>query len=541
MATITSVVFWKDTGFTEGCPEIPSVNNSLPSPYIEYGTGFRPSKLDFFNKIKVPDDYVALMDVSYIKVVYSSSNSIPTTIYGWVDEVAIVSDNPDNPVTEVSWHIDYWRTYSSRAVLSSGTIVRRKRETGSVYPHQNVYSRYMRLTSSDNLLPAAPTDYWWAVINFVHKTTNAQGGVITYNKTACFPFNTNSPSARVPVGPNTAPSFSSLIAGTWDEMMEIDPDTIVSAYMLPCPPSSLSSSGALNGWEVVGVSASACSYYIASGGLTMYPYTYVKDLGDRPADEYNKRVITGFTGEIMGVVPQGFNANTIALTPVISFTSGYLSFRVAGGSSAEGLVFNTPALTLEVGTNGWSSYMYSGQREYDMRSRDFASKAAAIEGVTASIGSVGSAAMTGALVGAVGGPIGALAGGIIGGAASLIGTAINFGNDMSWKNREMQRLEDFNKSCQSENLIMPGSGFYHIVFGNGVKLRTLKPDQASEDTARANELFFGVECCQSFTSPFPITNYTGPLKMSNLSVKGAIPPKAKEYIRNMFEKGVRLT
>ena len=104
----------------------------------------------------------------------------------------------------------------------------------------------------------------------------------------------------------------------------------------------------------------------------------------------------------------------------------------------------------------------------------------------------------------------------------------------------MQRLEDFNKSSQSENLIMPGSGFYHVVFGKGVKLCTLKPDQASEDTARANELFFGVECCKSFTSPFAITNYTGPLKMSNLSVKGPIPPKAKEYIRNMFEKGVRL-
>ena len=130
MATITSVVFWKDTGFTEGCPEIPSVNNSLPSPYIEYGTGFRPSKLDFFNKMKVPDDYVALMDVSYMRVVYSSSNSLPITIYGWVDDVSIVSDNPDNPVTEVSWHIDYWRTYSSRAtVLRTG----RSRQTSAGY------------------------------------------------------------------------------------------------------------------------------------------------------------------------------------------------------------------------------------------------------------------------------------------------------------------------------------------------------------------------------------------------------------------------
>lgn len=247
MSQITRIEMWRDVGFQEGAVEVPSVNDHLALlPHsddelgylrIEYEDGIKTSTEDFFSAFTIPlafsDD---ILSYSYLRVTYSYNNvTSPQTFYGWIDDVALKSDTDGNPSIRVTWHIDMWRSYFSRAHFGYGLINRRPR---SVFqPPQPVNAVIPKAVRS---VPVVEPSLLWAVLNVIGEGESA---TVTRLTTMVYPVDPISPDRHVrfrltadDTTPRTAPSLNQTVSGAYDEFMSLDPDSIISAFISPvCP------------------------------------------------------------------------------------------------------------------------------------------------------------------------------------------------------------------------------------------------------------------------------------------------------------------
>lgn len=76
MSTITNIKLWYDTGFTDGCIEVPRINSSLPSPSLSYDASFCPSTSDIFSRLKLRVPYTTLMNCSYLSITLDMNNGL---------------------------------------------------------------------------------------------------------------------------------------------------------------------------------------------------------------------------------------------------------------------------------------------------------------------------------------------------------------------------------------------------------------------------------------------------------------------------------
>ena len=122
MTTITSLRLWRDTGYTEGCLEVPSFSDSLPSPDVVL-SNLNPVRDRLFSEVRVPLAYEDIYDMCYLEAVFDMNNGNDVTFYGWIDSVTCTSDTTDRPVSAIRWHIDDWRTFASKAFYGSGMVL----------------------------------------------------------------------------------------------------------------------------------------------------------------------------------------------------------------------------------------------------------------------------------------------------------------------------------------------------------------------------------------------------------------------------------
>lgn len=539
MSNITSLRLWRDTGFTEGCLEVPKIGGGLGTPTYTFAGPFNPSTSDMFSVIKVRVPYVDVMDCSYLSIILDMNNGSDRTFYGWIDSISIISDTTGSPLTQINWHVDLWRTYIAQANIGSGMVKRRPLLTGDSVPPQSYPYRYKLMDSNTNFLTAST--YYWVVA--ILSALNMQGDPIV---TISFPVSPDSPNNNLPVtfkdGTSyTAPAFNDLVTGKWDELLGLDPASIYGVFLSPISPHAN-----MTTWGGFGNKVGEVNYgtYMAVGlnGISEYS-------GSLPAeiipDDVTDYVILGFDGELVGALPWGIPVSTYKYRLIIDTASAYVQIRFDGiKSHSEGLCFTIPLIPISLTSNAYSSYVYSGARQADiMQSRAEAEKAreSALVGMASGVtSSVASSAMLGSL----GGPVGTLGGALIGGASSVISGTIGATADYALTtkyNDVFQDITDYRMANQSNGLLMSGSGFDSVRFGfQEIMLAKLTMDEYSQEQ-RANDItLYGVHVSEPMESCQQLVTAGGPLQITNVTVKGPIPVEAKQYIRQRLAQGVRM-
>lgn len=550
MSTITKVRFWEDCGFTENCLEVPSKTSSLPTPDVTITDALNVSVNDMFSQVKLKEAYSDLMNVSYIEVTYDMNNGNDLLIYGWVDSVSLASDTSGFPMTVVRWHIDYWRTYLSTAVFGSGMV--RRRPVSDTMPPQSYPHRYVKMSSTQTLY--GEDDVWWVV--FFYTTT----GETSYNRWGCFPVDVANVTNTFYIGSDAgvAPSLRDVSSGSFDEKLGLNPDSMVSCFLSPIAPSNVSGAGTqkspyqLGSWYGNSIGGTAHFLYSENDRAFGYENQVMVSTMSTDTETY---IVTGFNGETIGVLPWGIASTGCRARLVASATSIVMEVRFlltqysAQRSQAEGMVFDVPLPTVDVGSNAWSSYVYSGARQANIDSLRLQAESQAVSGgmstATSAVSGAIGGAMMGAMAGSVAGPLGMGVGALIGGVTSALGGAITTSANYAYQTGayadEMTRINDYKAARQTNSLNFVGGGFDCLRNGiGGANLVKLTFDDYSL-TQRENDLeLYGATVSEPMESCQSLVDTGGPLQIANLTVRGDIPVEAKQFFRTRFAKGVRM-
>lgn len=536
MSTITQISLWKDTGFTEGCLEVPKKGSSLPTPDFTYTGNYVPSTADIFIKLKLRVPYTTLMDCSYIAITLDMNNGEDKTFYGWIDNVSIISDTVSSALTQVDWHVDLWRTYISNAIIGSGMVRRRPLLTGDSVPPQPYPFRYRTFAS----FTSVTTSYNEGYIYILTNESSATEDNTVISTTFCCPVYLYLPDDEY----NGCPSLNSFIKGNWDEQLGLIPENIKGVFYSPIPPTP-NMSGWTIGHRVMAdktPAPKACySPNSVSSAFSEFTIEYPEPM---MTDDVTIYYVTGFDGEIVGALPWGTPVSNLKYRTILDSNGGYIQVRTDINGHVNGTCFTIPLISLEVTQNGWSTYNYSGQRQADITQRQIEAEKARESALVGMASNVTSSVASSAMLGSLGGPVGTLGGALIGGVSSIISGTIGAAADyaVTTKYNDMfQGLNDYRAAHQTNGLLMSGTGFDHIRFGNNeINIVKVVTDEYSQEQRTNDISLYGAHVSEPRESCQSLVDAGGPLQITNVVVRGAIPVQAKEYIRGRLSNGVRM-
>lgn len=532
MSNITSLKLWKDTGFTEGCLEVPKIGGGLGTPSFTFDGPFNPSVSDMFSSLKVRVPYVDVMDCSYLSIILDMNNGSDRVFYGWIDSISIISDTMGSPLTQINWHVDLWRTYIAQASIGSGMVKRRPLLTGDSVPPQSYPFRYINYESSQSICGNNTIGYIYILSS--QSTLDDSSTVIS--STACCPVYLDQPDTEYA----GCPSFNSFMKGSWDEELGLTPSSIKGAFFSPIPPTIN-----LSGWNQGRyTSPDSKPHYFPNSVTTAFSEITLTLPETVMTDDVNTYYITGFDGEIIGALPWGIPVNTLKYRTILDSNGGYIQIRTGIDGHVNGTCFTVPMIALEITQNGWSEYVYSGTRQADIMQKQAEAEKARESALASTASNVTSSVASSAMLGSLGGPVGTLGGALIGGASSLISGTIGASTDYALTtkyNDVFQDITDYRASHQTNGLIMSGTGFDHVRFGNRQIMLVKATTDAYSQTQRTNDIsLYGVHVSEPMESCQQLVTAGGPLQITNATVKGSIPVEAKQYIRQRLAQGVRM-
>lgn len=537
---ITRVRAWNDPGFTESGNERPSSSYTLPAADLTSSVSLHPPVGRIFSELRLDDSWLDWRDMSYIELQISWNNEAgTTTIYGFVDSVEILSDTQGAANTSIKWHVDEWFTYLSSATFGSCHILRRPYSGEADTPIQGYERKFWQLDSSTVLYDVyklSTKRTWWVLLAVGSKNNNMK--LVRYYS---FPFIIDNTTIYGDIGGIgvSFPFYKDIVAGAWDETLGLDPDNVYGAWILPIPPMdrddiddsdpfgtglTISSTA----WSIVqeGPGLSATFISDVSPAYNLLFHTETRNMASKTATQLNPLFVNGFTGEKLLEIPIGMSVGTHTYRVVASATECYIEIRFSDWSSKLiGQCVTVPALVMDMTSNAWSSYQYSGQREYDVTMR-------ANDTLKSGIESVASGAVQGGLIGGVGN-MGAGLGAVAGAAGGLV----SWGVESLWYNEAAQGAKDKYVSRQASSILISGGAFDAVLHGQDISLCTMEMDSYSEGRASDERSQIGVAVDEFETSFTPTTGF---YQITNLIVKGSIPSTAKNLIANTFAKGVRI-
>ncbi len=257
-------------------------------------------------------------------------------------------------------------------------------------------------------------------------------------------------------------------------------------------------------------------------------------------------VVTDLDGSVIGSIPWGLTVKDFTFRCVVSASSGYVQFRFDGlNSSAEGLQFTIPLPSLDITSNSWSEYNFSGQRDFDIEQRKIARDRALVEGLGGALAGGAQGAMIGGLkesqtfMPTDRSIANASAFGLLGAGASVAGTLINYASAGHY-NDKLQSATDMLQAKQLDSIITPGNGCDWLYYGRPYQIRSIVPDAYSLARFDQDVALNGISVSEPTADCTELVHGSGPLAIDNLVVRGDIPVEAKQYIKQKLNKGVRL-
>lgn len=338
---------------------------------------------------------------------------------------------------------------------------------------------------------------------------------------------------KIPGAAKRSPDWASIYTGQIEEEMGIDPSRIQGFWLAPFKPWTSAEVQDLTGTSV---------YQLTS---IFSRNTNTKILaGSVQTDDKHKIVFTDPTGAEMYTAPWGIPFKTIATWFDIGTSAAALCVYLGETDmleerkGAEGRFFSFPLPSLPVTENAWSSYVYSGQREYDIAAKKIQRDESAVNGISG----IGTGAIGGAIAGSMVAPgIGTVAG-LIGGAVSAaVGTGVTYLTSGKYDSRS-QKATDKLVSNQTAGMIVNAGGYggimqpYASMIGWNMLTMVRDPVSLAEIEVEQEELgydtdFLAADCSELISAG-------GPMKISDLQVITDLPNDAKTYISAIFQRGV---
>lgn len=547
-----SLRIWRDTGYTEGCMEVPKAS-ALSNPLYTF-SDLNVPRASLFSQVKVEHAYEDLYDCSYLQMTYDMNNGKDIDVYGWIDNVTCSSDTPGKPVTVIDWHVDLWRTYLSKAVFGSGYVTRRP--LTEEVPSQPYSPRYQTLDQSGTALIKESSNIYWCFV----QCTVTQSGNAT-QQTLCFPVDVMNDTVSLTIGNSSTgaisvPSFKNVIAGGWDEMLGLDPDSVYGVFLSPYQANNVSYSSSygytMEGWYPVTLNAPSSGESFGAFQKISIRNAYAQysmSISGYTTTDTSTVVLKGFDNEIAGSFPWGLTPYRATWRIVEADTSMYMAYRfditgLLDDCNGNGLEFSIPLKTLGLGSNAKSSYVYSGQQELDRTSMQIQRERARSEAYTSAVVSTAGGGVNSAMMGAlVGGPLGlglAVAGTAASAVASVYKAEADYANAGAYNDRMMTATLK-QKASQTSNLLLASSGVDWVYNGSIPKLCRLEWDSYSVDQRDRDISMYGAHVDEPTADCTSLISAGGPLQIANLIVTGPIPVQAKQYLRNRFAGGVVIT
>ena len=590
---ITKVELWNDTGFVDGAAEVPSMTDVLPTADVTITDELRPAKDELFSRLKISAvreqteettvfwAFEDLVNVSYVAIKY---DRLDYTIYGWVDNVLMISDSP-TPVTAIDWHIDYWRTYLSSAKFGYGLV--QKRPRGDADPPQNVPYRYRTAEVVSHIFTSKVL---WGFLVIADESSDKKTVDCKILFAPIFPaagnlstgclFKTNDSTK-----PYSAPGLDDWMSGSIAEKMGISASAVKAAFISWFAPYAYTGTGTP---ASEGVEADP----VIIGNLSTYLITVFGSVDDGPRMMYTKSknfeeqsfvvdslttsddveyIVVNNDGSPVGSLPWGMTVKQLKGRIVVSSSSCFVQFRADGDvSNAEGLEFTVSQPSVDIVSNSWSDYLISGQRDYDLSQRKLAAQQALVGAVT---GGMSSAFQTGVFGGIGSGgvspqqtqqlqkmmmkqyrgdkgasQIASIVGG--GGSAALRSGAGMLGVGLasaavdyaatSYFNGRLQSAEDSLKAKQIDSIQLPGDGWDWLWHGPSISIVALRPDVYSLNRFNQDVFLNGVKVSEPISDCTSLVRTGGPLQIQQVIVTGDIPVQAKMYIANRLSDGLRV-
>lgn len=544
MASITQIRLWTDVGYMEGDIEIPKIGASLPSASLTLEGPFNPSKSRLFSQIQIPTSWTTVRYATYLEATYEMSTGESIKIYGWVDSVTLLSDSDDSPMVQVDWHVDYWRTYNSQMTFVGGLV---KRAPSSSFPQTQSITRWE--VNNDSIISFMTSftyhidksiPLYWLMISYID--TVGTYSVCSYYTAPLCGANTITVQNYISISgadPATTIDISDLMYGSWDEKLGLDPSKIKGVWISPISPNTLTGDGTktnpytMSGWygqKLSGASAAIFKAFTAMGNNLFAEYD-ASILNDAVTTDTSKYAITGFDGEVVGSLPWGVTVSNLYYRLVMSANSAYIQIRTGINGHAEGTCYTIPLPVVDTIENAYSTYNYSGQRDYDMSMRQL--------GVYQQLAGTTQSAIGGAIAGGTSGAgiAGAAVGAASGAGMSLVGAGLN-----QWVFNPMtQSAKDELVSKQSDGLLISGASYIDTIYhGRVPRLVLMLADSASSSRRSMVCSRYGYQVNTVYSSCQSLINSGGALQISGLSIRGSAPTEAKQYVKSLFERGVKL-
>lgn len=474
-----------------------------------------------------------------------------TFVYGWIDDAEPVATKGPQTNTRIKWHVDWWLTWADynwfmqqrqpeilanwfprRVTLGSGRLL--KGPASFARPSASAPRKWL-LESAASMIdtrdPHSDAETWWAVMCTTKTSGTPPSEVVTDIVYYFWPIGETITGAAHP-----SPNWTSIYTGQIEEEMGIDPSRIQGFWLAPFQP--------WTGGEVrdlAGVSVYELTSVLSGNTKTKTLAASVQ------TDDKRKIVFTDPTGAEMFTAPWGIPFKTIVTWFDIGTSAaalcvylGETDTPIEERKGAEGRFFSFPLPSLPVTENAWSSYVYSGQRDYDIAAKKIQRDESAVNGISG----IGTGAIGGAIAGSMVAPGIGTAAGLIGGAvSSAIGTAVNHFTAEKYDNRE-QRNVDTLTSRQTAAMIINAGGYGGIIqpYGSmiGWDMLTMVRDPVSLAEIEAEQEELGYDTDTYVADCTNLISGGGPLRIEGLRVKGDIPKEGKEYIAALFARGVNI-
>ena len=560
--TITKLKMWKDPNYTRGCLEVPPVGSKkLPTPdYVSANNEtLRPRKGSTLTSLELPLSYTQVFDMSYLYI-EASDGAGTIKLFGWIDSITLIATSSD--AVRIDWSVDWWRSYSGDVTFGAGRISRcsdssRKRPIG-IQPRTRTAAEVLEIKS--------PDDHLYVIISYRKSTSQRSLLIIPCNPdtTSESTLNIGNLAAEILHDTVVSPSLLKCMSGTLPMLLDLDSTSIDGAWVSPINPLnegtyeihgdtfncaylkySLKKGTAYHG-TVYG--AIECIGYIDEE-LSVTPYKKISistGAGTvlKTTDLITYAIADNY-GNILGTAPYNLSFNQ--LTCVLDLGNVNATLKVImsaantglGNKTSEGRTVTMPLPPVPISSSAYSEYVYSGQRDYEMRLRSLQNEQQAMHGMSGAI----TGAITGGVLGSVmpvgGTAAGALVGALAGGIGNAASAGVNYAVDEFIYKDKFQSLEDDKYSNQSGNLMIAGDGFGWLLFNKYPKLISLTADSVFQSEL-ANHILQEGYPCDSPVSDVTTFITTGAIQIFNLTITGACPPVAKRTIKSLLEGGVRI-
>lgn len=476
-----------------------------------------------------------------------------TFVYGWIDDAEPVATKGPQPNTRIKWHVDWWLTWTDynwfqiagepaaqknwsprKVTMGAGRLLKGPASfarPSSSAPRKWLLDNAVSMTGDQD--PHSDTDRWWWAVMCTTKASGAPPSEVVTDIVYYFwPIGKKMSGAA-----NASPDWLSIYTGQIEEEMGIDPSRIQGFWLAPFQP--------WTGGEIRDLPSGISVLELTA---VLSAITNIKPLSKSvQTDDRHKIVFTDPTGAEMFTAPWGIAFKNIVTWFDIGTSAASLCVYLGETDTpdrerkgAEGRFFSFPLPSLPVTENAWSSYTYSGQRDYDLQQKTIQRDRSAVNGIAG----IGTQAIGGALAGTAAAPgAGTAIGAVAGLASGIIGTAVNYFTAGEFDSRD-QRNVDTLTSRQTAGMIVNAGGYYGIVqpYGSmiGWNMLTMVRDPVSLAEIEVEQEELGYDTDTYVVDCTNLISAGGPLRIEGLRVKGDIPKEGKEYIAGLFARGVNI-